>query len=393
MSAEAANYALRVCNLRDGPARHVLTALAWRGKTETPHQVYMKHGDLMDDTGMKTVGGIKRIIRRLVAANEVRVVEVGGRVKGRALATDYELIGVRQWISAGKPERRDWSGPVMETAKVLRGADAATAEEGKVLPSAEKVSPGVGKVLRGAEEAIPRNTHKPDSSVNYLVEPAPAASPPSPPTSLMKKGGEQNRAEQPSPPSSEALPQSRSAREQKSASQPNLEHGAAAEMPQKRIRQIASACPGDEPAWRNYLEGVPEFKGKDIDAVIRDYANYCRQKGAKANRYQFVCWLNQQSATLNINALSLLTAGRPKQTPLERSLQEMRRKFGRETEEEREPALGTRDVARFMGEEAAAAVAEELAGKIEDEQDAFSALRIMERTTDEQPAGALAAGA
>jgi hypothetical protein len=350
MSAEAANYALRVCNLKDGPARHVLTALAWRSKTETPHQVYMKHGDLIEDTGIKTVGGIKKIIRRLVAANEVRVVEVGGRVKGRALATDYELVGVRQWIEAGKPERRDWSGPVADGEKVLLG-------DGKVLP-------GDGKVLRGDGKAKPGNTHIQDSSINSEVEPASAASPPSPPTSITEKGGEQNKAQTTSPPSSESLPQSRSTEKQDSASYPKPKCGDAEQMSEKRKRQIEAACRGDDTKWGGFLETVPEFEGKDVPAVINDYNNFCRKKNVRPNRYQLVSWICRQGAKVNMNALRQGSRAQrtaadeyydalerrvggikaetysapPQQTALERSLEEMRRKYARSDAQEDPPA-------------------------------------------------------
>jgi hypothetical protein len=363
MSAEAANYAHRVCKLMDGPARHVLGALGWRSKTETPHQVYMKHSDLIEDTGIKTVGGIKKIIRRLVAANEVRVVEVGGRVKGRALATDYELVGVRQWIEAGKPERRGWNGPVADGEKVLRGADAATAEEGKVLRGAEKVLPGDGKVLRGAEKAKPRNTHIQDTSVNSEVEPAPAASPPSPPTPITGEGSEQNRAQTTSPPLSEALPQSRSTEKQDSASHPKSDCGGAEQMPEKRKRQIEAAYRGDDEKWGGFLETVPEFEGKDVPAVINEYNHYCRNKNVSPNRYQLVSWLCRQGAKVNMSALrqgaprQRTTADEyyngierrvggikaeeyrpPQQTALERSLEETRRKYARSDGQEDPPA-------------------------------------------------------
>jgi hypothetical protein len=107
MSVIAANYAVRICRLQDVAAKMVLTALAWQARKETPHLAHMSNEDIRSSTGLKSVNGVKDALRRLVSAGEVRVLHIGGRTYGIGRAADFELLGVRRWIEAGKPSQSD----------------------------------------------------------------------------------------------------------------------------------------------------------------------------------------------------------------------------------------------------------------------------------------------
>jgi hypothetical protein len=98
MSVDATNYAIRVCRLQDSAAKMVLVALAWKSHQETPHLVFIGNEQLRQETGLKSVNGVKNALRRLIAAGEVRIIAVGGRGQ----ATNYELLGVRQWLESGE---------------------------------------------------------------------------------------------------------------------------------------------------------------------------------------------------------------------------------------------------------------------------------------------------
>jgi hypothetical protein len=100
MSVAAANYAVRICRLQDVAAKMVLTALAWKSHPDTPHLAFIGNEQLRQETGLKSVNGVKDALRRLVAAGEVRIIEVGGRGQ----STNYELVGVRYWLEQS-PDR------------------------------------------------------------------------------------------------------------------------------------------------------------------------------------------------------------------------------------------------------------------------------------------------
>lgn len=105
MSVAAANYAIRHCRLQDVAAKMVLTVLAWKSHPETPHLAFVGNEQLRQETGLKSVNGVKDALRRLVAANEVRIIAVGGRGQ----STNYELVGVRQWLESGEVSPSDIS--------------------------------------------------------------------------------------------------------------------------------------------------------------------------------------------------------------------------------------------------------------------------------------------
>jgi hypothetical protein len=98
MSVAAVNYAVRICRLQDVAAKMVLTALAWKSQQETPYLAFIGNEQLRQETGLKSVNGVKDALRRLIAAGEVRIIEVGGRGQ----STNYELVGVKQWLESGE---------------------------------------------------------------------------------------------------------------------------------------------------------------------------------------------------------------------------------------------------------------------------------------------------
>ena len=115
MSWESALYAQNVCRLMDRSGRAVLNALAWRAAKETPAFVFMKREDIFAATGIADKKTVQTAIERLEKAGEVKVLKVGGiRENGKRESTDFELVGVRQWLAAGKPSREQWEGPKPE---------------------------------------------------------------------------------------------------------------------------------------------------------------------------------------------------------------------------------------------------------------------------------------
>ena len=260
MSVQATNYAMRACNLRDDVARHVLTALAWRTKKETPHLVFMKNEDIREDTGLTSINGVKNAISRLVAAGEVRVIDVGGRLKKRgALACDFELIGVRQWIEAGEPERPQWRGPIEGDAEVSRGDDELSRHDSKVSCGDGMVSRGDGKVSR-------RDTHRQDSKQDS--EEGGEQTPP--PILVTNNAGEQ--------PASQPFfnHRSKGAGEQ-SVARRQLPRGIAAKNASGAVRdaikarcdELAALHPEDGDAWFRTMQD--EFGDIDVGFVARKF--------------------------------------------------------------------------------------------------------------------------
>lgn len=136
MSGLATKYALNICKLKGGSARGVLTALAWRSAEKSPAVVYMPQEDICDCTGV-VENTVRAAIEKLVAAHELRVVEVGGvRPDGKREATDYELVGVRQWIAAGCPPREEWQGAKAEPL----GLKSCTLRPQELHPSKDLIS-------------------------------------------------------------------------------------------------------------------------------------------------------------------------------------------------------------------------------------------------------------
>jgi hypothetical protein len=278
MSVQATNYAMRACNLKDDVARHVLTALAWRSKKETPHLVFMKNEDIREDTGLTSINGVKNAINRLVAAGEVRVIDVGGRLKKRgAMACDFELVGVRQWIEANEPERPEWRGPVAEEAKMSRGDDELSRHDGKV-------SCGDDKVSRDDEKLSRRDTHRPDSHEDS----AEGAETTSPPIPAPRNAGKQ--------PTSQPLPNHRSERVSGAERLPRgvaakNATGAVKDAIRARCDELAALHPEDSDAWFEAMQA--EFGDIDVVAVARKF----REKTGGLVRSSLVFWFFTEDRT------------------------------------------------------------------------------------------------
>jgi hypothetical protein len=117
MSAEAIFYANNVCKLQDPGARQELAALAWVASNATPATVFLSNKASREITGVRSENAIKKRRAKLVEAGEIRVLRIGGRARdGSPEATDFDLVGVRQWMRAGKPPRSEWAGPKKEPA-------------------------------------------------------------------------------------------------------------------------------------------------------------------------------------------------------------------------------------------------------------------------------------
>ena len=177
MSVQAANYVFRACALQDPTCRAVLGALAWQSRQETPHLAYMRHADLMENSGLRSENGLKAALRRLQDAGEVAVVKVGGRVAGfGAMACEYELLKVQPWIAAGEPERH---------------ARKVSDDDAKVSVYEPKVSVCDVKVSVCEQKRPLTDTHRQDTTKDTktisAIAPAPATSSPSLPSSHPKK--------------------------------------------------------------------------------------------------------------------------------------------------------------------------------------------------------------
>ena len=134
MSVAAANYAVRICRLQDVAAKMVLTALAWKSHPDTPHLAFIGNEQLRQETGLKSVNGVKDALRRLVAAGEVRIIKVGGRGQ----STNYELVGVRQWLESGEVSPFDISDGDSQVSASDSNCQMATVKYRHLTPKDNK---------------------------------------------------------------------------------------------------------------------------------------------------------------------------------------------------------------------------------------------------------------
>jgi len=247
MSVQATNYVFRACHFEDVTCRAVLGALAWRSKAETPHLVYMRHVDLMEDSGLRSENGLKAALRRLEAAGEIRVVQVGGRVAGfGAMACEYELVNIPAWIEAGEPDRHAWKVSVCER---------------KVSVYDEKVSVCDGKVSGYAKKRPSTDTHRQDNKNTNKTTPPVATLPPAP--------------------QSISLPKKR--RERKP--HPVLRHDL------------------DDEAWLDHVKTLPQYAHVNFDALLERCIAWCAAKGEGApSRMRLMKWADKEQKPLTIGA-------------------------------------------------------------------------------------------
>lgn len=172
MSGLATKYALNICKLKGGSARGVLTALAWRSAEKSPSLVYMPQDEICDCTGV-VENTVRSAIEKLVAAHELKVVKVGGvRPDGKREATDYELVGVRQWIAAGCPLREEWQGAKAEPL----GLKSCTLRPQELHPSKGLISKPTNQHLFGEKQELPKTTHNEEANAHKQNPSLPSSS-------------------------------------------------------------------------------------------------------------------------------------------------------------------------------------------------------------------------
>ncbi len=158
MSAIAANYAVRICDLQDVAARMVLCALAWQAPDKAPHLAHMSSEQIRRNTGLKSINGVKDALRRLVVAGEVRMIKVGGRVHGFGRAANFELLGVKRWIDAGmQDEAEAWLAEV--SAFDGKPSESDSLQYEKPSASDEKLSVSDSKPSASDEKPSASDTH------------------------------------------------------------------------------------------------------------------------------------------------------------------------------------------------------------------------------------------
>lgn len=329
MSWHALQYSVAVCRGIKAQDRAVLTAIAYHTKTETPYFAFCSQGRIAEWCGMAK-STAKACLRRLQKAGELEMVNIGGIGRDKEhLATDWRLPGVERWVKLG--------------------AKADTS--------------GVRTRPQWGQNPIPIE----DKDKREEEDAKKSASPPSSPALFLNEAGKQRSPQPNSLPNSDSAPQSRSPSsnaEHRSKSKNDVCAGPAT-MTQHRRREIANAYANDESRWREYLKTVPEFRGKDVDAVFNDYRNRCRSNNESPNRMTLVSWLNNQGLKLNFAPVAV---GGVKPSAAELRMLEMEQ---RQREQAATKVAGSPNteppgghdiegISRFLGEDDALAFAAEL---------------------------------
>lgn len=271
MSWQAIQYSVAVCRGIKAQDRAVLTAIAYHAKAETPYLAFCSQGRIAEWCGMAK-STAKSCLKRLQKAGELEMVSIGGIGQDKEhLATDWRLPGVERWVKLGA--KADTSGV-------------------RFRPQwGQNPIPGRGQNPIPIEDKDKREEEDAKKS----------ASPPSSPALFLNEAGKQRGAQPNSLPNSDSAPQSRSPSsnaEHRSKSKNDVCAGPAT-MTQHRRREIANAHANDESRWRGYLKTIPEFRGKDVDAVFNDYRNRCRSNNDSPNRMTLVSWLHNQGLKVN----------------------------------------------------------------------------------------------
>jgi len=339
MSWQAIQYSVAVCRGIKAQDRAVLTAIAFHAKKETPYLVFCSQGRIAEWCGMAK-STAKSCLKRLQKAGELEMVSIGGIGQDKEhLATDWRLPGVERWVKQG----------------VKPGA------------SGVRTRPQWGQI------PIPERGQNPipieDKDKREEEDAKKSASPPSSPALFLNEAGEQRSAQPNSLPNSDSTPQSRpssSDAEHCSKSKNDVCAGPAT-MTQHRRREIANAHANDESRWREYLKTIPEFRGKDVDAVFNDYRNRCRSNNDSPNRMTLVSWLHNQGLKVNF-APAAVAVGGVKPSDAEVRMLEMERQQEEQAamtiasgpNAEPPASHDSDDVSRFLGEDAALAFAAEM---------------------------------
>jgi hypothetical protein len=337
MSWEAVQYAIKDCRGIKPQDRAVLTAMAYHSKKEAPASVFCSQKRLAEMCDVSR-SAVKTSLRRLQEAGELEMVLVGGIGRDKAhLATDWRLTGLE---------------------RAMREGSKADGSKVKIRPQrGQNPIPGRG------QDPIPIE----DKDKREEEDAKKSASPPSSPALFLNEAGEQRSAQPNSLPNSDSAPQSRSPlsnAEHRSKSKNDVCAGPAT-MTQHRRREIANAHANDESRWREYLGTVPEFRGKDVDAVFNDYRNRCRSNNDSPNRMTLVSWLNNQGLKVNFAPVAV---GGVKPSAAELRMMEMEQRQREQAAAKvacspnTEPPCGNdiECISRFLGEADALAFAAEL---------------------------------
>lgn len=336
MSWLAIQYSVVVCRGIKAQDRAVLTAIAYHTKTETPYSAFCSQGRIAEWCGMAK-STAKSSLKRLQKAGELEMVSIGGIGQDKVhLATDWRLPGVERWVKQGA----------------------------KAGASGVRTRPQWGQI------PIPERGQNPipieDKDKIKEEDAKKSASPPSSPALFLNEAGEQRSAQPNSLPNSDSAPQSRSPTsdaEHRSKSKNDVCAGPAT-MTQHRRREIANAHADNESRWREYLGTVPEFSGKDVDAVFQDYRNRCAKNNESPNRMTLVSWLNNQGLKLNFASSP---AGSVKPSAVELRMMQLERlqaeqgatKLAVARDAESPVGHDGQDFSRFLGEDDALAFAAE----------------------------------
>jgi len=288
MSVKAANYAIRVCGLQDVAAKMVLTALAWQAHKNTPHLAHMSNEDIRRHTGLKSINGVKDALRRLVDAGEIRVREIGGRTYGIGRAADFELPGVKRWIESGEPSESD------------------SLEQDQPSEFDGKVSAFDGKPSESDEKPSASDTHRHRlSKTERQSAAAPAVATASPSLPISEKAAPKPKKTPASKFDPATLP---------------LPHGL-----------------GLARAWQRFIQHRREIGHRLTPLastdIIADLAKVNEAAGVEAINKSIKNGWRGVFVDPPATAPKLVTLppqGQPKQTALERSLAEMRQKYGKE---------------------------------------------------------------
>jgi hypothetical protein len=276
MSVAAANYAVNVCNLQDVAAKMVLTVLAWRAPKEMPNEASMTVAMLQERSGLKSRNGVKDALRRLIDAGEIKVLRAGGP----GTAAKYQLLRVGQHLEVSASDR---------SATDPYGSNGDTyGSNGDAQVSASD----------------PYKTNRLSKTINTSADaPAPATSSPSLPISG-KAAPKPKKAPAPKfDPASIPLP-----------------HG-----------------PGLARAWAEFAQHRRELRAPltptAAKRIIDDLAAVNEAAAVEALRKSVKhgwrgCFVEAPAAKPTL--VTLPPQGQPKQTALERSLAEMRVKYGKE---------------------------------------------------------------
>ena len=161
---------------------------------------------------------------------------------GSREATDYELIGVRQWIAAGCPPREEWQGAKAEPI----GLKSCTLRPQDLHPSKDVINESLKKQIHDEKPKPPKITHKEEANAQKQN--------PSLLSFLTSERSDEDRA--------------------------------------RLTRSMVAYCPGDDEAWHDRLRAEFGSIAVDSDAEWDTCTKYRRKKKlGSPMREDFLGWL------------------------------------------------------------------------------------------------------